>query len=601
MSYRNAHASFSLKKSVQLSLLVFGLSLAISPSFAAKPPVKSTNANIQEQIIPAVEGTCSGQISNPAKLNLPIGKSTLIKLPEPLASRTVGNQQVVQAKMIAPQTLYLLGMDIGSTNMIIQGKSGTCTIIDVTVGIDPDGLQQSINELLPEEKNIKVSAAADSIVLTGTVEDALTANRAVDIAAAYVRRILMPVQDETSQNNNNNMQNANQQNSGNMSNQDRVNPRVINMLSVSAQQQVMLEVKIAEVSKSLLDRLGAQGAFGGDKFKLLTPFFSTPGALFGLAALGPTQFISNASQVLVTPLVSQTLGSVTVDGTTFPPVRSIVGGTEVIAGGTETLLGGSPAVRAQGPSIGRTNGKGISVDAEKRDGLVKILAEPSIMAISGQEGSFLAGGRIFIPVAQNNNGGGSTITLEEKEFGVGVKFTPTVLAGGRINLKVAPEVSELNREGVSISSTGFGGTAILPAFTSRKASTTVQLLDGQSFAIGGLIRNNTTANIKAFPILGEIPIIGALFRSTDFQNDKTELIFVVTPHLVKPLPSKGYELPTDRHVDPSRTDIFLKGTLEGTPKPKTPVSDNANNKGMVKPEESIATDADSNDAGFDLR
>ncbi len=586
MSYRNAHASFNLKKPVQLSLLVFGLCLAISPSFAAKPPAKPTNAELQEQMIPAIEGTCSGQISNPAKLNLPIGKSTLIKLPEPLASRTVGNQQVVQAKMIAPQTLYLLGMDIGSTNMIIQGKSGTCTIIDVTVGIDPDGLQQSINELLPEEKNIKVSAAADSIVLTGTVEDALTANRAVDIAAAYVRRILMPVQDETSQNNNNNMQNANQQNSGNMSNQDRVNPRVINMLSVSAQQQVMLEVKIAEVSKSLLDRLGAQGAFGGDKFKLLTPFFSTPGALFGLAAAGPDQFVSS--------LVSRTVGAVTVDGVTFPPAREL-------SGATETLLGGNPAVRAQGPSIGRTNGKGISVDAEKRDGLVKILAEPSIMAISGQEGSFLAGGRIFIPVAQNNNGGGSTITLEEKEFGVGVKFTPTVLAGGRINLKVAPEVSELNREGVSISSTGFGGTAILPAFTSRKASTTVQLLDGQSFAIGGLIRNNTTANIKAFPILGEIPIIGALFRSTDFQNDKTELIFVVTPHLVKPLPSKGYELPTDRHVDPSRTDIFLKGTLEGTPKPKTPVSDNANNKGMVKPEESIATDADSNDAGFDLR
>ena len=594
MSHRNAHARLSLKKPVQLSLLLVGLIMASSPSFAAKPLPKSVDVNAQERMNQAAEGTCLGQISNPAKLNLPIGKSTLIKLPEPLASRTVGNQQVVQAKMIAPQTLYLLGTDIGSTNMIIQGKSGSCTIIDVTVGIDPDGLQQSINELLPDEKNIKVTAAADSIVLTGTVEDALTANRAVDIAGAYVRRILMPVQADATQNGNN-MQNMNQQNSGSMSNSDRVNPRVINMLSVSAQQQVMLEVKIAEVSKSLLDRLGAQGALGGDKFKLLTPFFSTPGALFGLAAMGPAQFISKASQVFVSPLVSQTVGAVTVDGVLFPPERFVTGGTQVIAGGSETLLGGSPAVRAQGPTIGRTNGRGISVDAEKRDGLIKILAEPSIMAISGQEGSFLAGGTIFIPVAQNNNGGASTITLEEKEFGVGVKFTPTVLAGGRINLKVSPEVSELNREGVGISATGVGGTAILPAFTTRKASTTVQLLDGQSFAIGGLIKNNTTANIKAFPILGEIPIIGALFRSTDFQNDKTELIFIVTPHLVKPLPSKGYELPTDRHVDPTRADLFLKGKLEGTPKSAPSPSDSkaSEAKPMAKPED--------NNAGFDLR
>ena len=549
MSHRNAHARLSLKKPVQLSLLLVGLIMASSPSFAAKPQPKSLDVNAQEKMNQAAEGTCLGQISNPAKLNLPIGKSTLIKLPEPLASRTVGNQQVVQAKMIAPQTLYLLGMDIGSTNMIIQGKSGSCTIIDVTVGIDPDGLQQSINELLPDEKNIKVTAAADSIVLTGTVEDALTANRAVDIAGAYVRRILMPVQADATQNGNN-MQNANQQNGSGMNNQDRVNPRVINMLSVSAQQQVMLEVKIAEVSKSLLDKLGIDLVAG--KINGNSSFFYN--------------LLPSIASTLLTPIT-----------------RGIV----------------NPRF-TENPNLGATTGsndsfKSILVDAEKRDGLVKILAEPSIMAISGQEGSFLAGGTIFIPVAQNNNGGASTITLEEKEFGVGVKFTPTVLAGGRINLRVAPEVSELNREGVGISATSVGGTAILPAFTTRKASTTVQLLDGQSFAIGGLIKNNTTANIKAFPILGEIPIIGALFRSTDFQNDKTELVFIVTPHLVKPLPSKGYALPTDRHADPTRTDLFFKGKLEGSPKDAPSPSDVKANeaKPMAKPED--------NNAGFDLR
>jgi pilus assembly protein CpaC len=197
---------------------------------------------------------------------------------------------------------------------------------------------------------------------------------------------------------------------------------------------------------------------------------------------------------------------------------------------------------------------------QKTDGLVKVLAEPTVMAISGQTGSFLAGGKIFIPMSQDNGSGGRTIELVEKEFGVSVKFTPTVLGNGRINLRVRPEVSELNTAGIQIS--GGGISAVLPSFTSRKAETTVQLMDGQSFAIGGLIKNNTTTNIKAFPILGELPVVGALFRSTEFQTDRSELVFVITPRLVKPLPV-GYRLPTDNYVPPSRTDLIFGGKLEG--------------------------------------
>jgi pilus assembly protein CpaC len=143
---------------------------------------------------------------------------------------------------------------------------------------------------------------------------------------------------------------------------------------------------------------------------------------------------------------------------------------------------------------------------------------------------------------------------------VSVKFTPTVLGSGRINLRVRPEVSELNSAGVQI--TGGGITAVLPSFTSRKAETTVQLMDGQSFAIGGLIKNNTTTNIRAFPFLGEVPILGALFRSTEFQTDRTELVFVITPRLVKPLPS-DYRLPTDDYTPPTRSELILGGKLEG--------------------------------------
>jgi len=191
-------------------------------------------------------------------------------------------------------------------------------------------------------------------------------------------------------------------------------------------------------------------------------------------------------------------------------------------------------------NLTKVNGNALSLNAEKQDGLVRILAEPTVVAISGQEGSFLAGGKILVPIAQDNN----KVTLEEKEFGVGLRFTPTVLSGGLINLRVAPEVSEISRDGVGIST--FNGRTLLPLITTRRASTTVQLHDGQSFAIGGLIRNSQVNNVSAVPLLGELPVLGALFRSSDFQNDRSELLFVVTARLVKPLPPV-YPLPTDIH------------------------------------------------------
>ena len=169
-----------------------------------------------------------------------------------------------------------------------------------------------------------------------------------------------------------------------------------------------------------------------------------------------------------------------------------------------------------------------------------------------------------MPVAQDNN----RVTLEEKEFGVGLRFTPTVLAGGRISLRVAPEVSELSREGIGISAGGVIGTAILPVVTSRRATTTVQLYDGQSFAIGGLIKNNLTASLKGLPLLGNVPILGALFRSSDYQADRTELVFVITAHLVKPMAGAGYVLPTDKVGEPSTTAVMLGGRLDG-PAPQT--------------------------------
>jgi pilus assembly protein CpaC len=451
--------------------------VASAPAAAAPRPAQE----------PAGEGRslrCSGQAAAPGSLTLQMGKSTLMRMPEAVQARSVGNPAVLQAMLVAPDTLYVVGVDIGTSNMIVQGRSGMCNVVEVVVGIDPSALQASVAALMPEQKDIHISAAGDTLVISGMVDDAQTAARVLELAAAFVRRPVQP------------LAGAGGDKGAPASAPSAAGTRIVNFLNVSAPQQVMLEVKIAEVSKTLLDKLEA-------------------GLLVGIGG-GSWQ---------------TTLASNFITGT----LRGMLG-------------------------IGRPDGNRGGIDAEKQEGMIRILAEPTVMAISGQEGSFLAGGKIFVPVAQDNN----KVTLEEKEFGVGLRFTPTVLAGGRINLRVAPEVSEISREGVGITAAGLSSGAILPLITTRRAATTVELFDGQSFAIGGLIKNNRTTNIHGLPILGELPVLGALFRSTDFQQDRTELLFVVTPRLVKPLPA-NYKLPTDGVTDPGRAQLFLGGRMEGAP------------------------------------
>ena len=491
--------------------------LAIASALLTTVPLAHAQMQSKPPAVSTIPGmTCNGEVASPAKITLPIGKSTLLRLPEQVTNRTLGNPNVAQAMLVSPETLYLLGVSIGTTNMILQGKTGSCSVIDVEVSMDPGALMATFRELMPDEKDIRVTAAADSLVLSGTVSDAVAVTRAVELATAYVRR---PALMSTAAQQEGMVSTASSVTLQQQGATQQPQVRVINLLTVGSAQQVMLEVKIAEVSKTLIDKLGG-GVTGSPRSGMWTYSILT-------------QFLTDT-------------------------------------------LGGKI-------TVGRATGTEITLEAEKKDGLVKILAEPNVMAISGQEGSFLAGGKILIPVAQDTLT--NRITLEEKEFGVGLKFTPTVLAGGRINLRVSPEVSELSRDGVGISNTSNTVNTVLPLITTRRASTTVQLADGQSFAIGGLIKNNRTANIKAFPILGEIPLIGALFRSTDFQQDRTELVFVVTPRLVKPLPA-NYRLPTDGHKDPSRSELFIGGKLEGEP--------DQDSKGGTRPPAQ-------GDAGFELK
>lgn len=454
----------------------------------------------------AATPTAASSVELAAQINLSEGKSTLMHLPYPVARLAVGDAKVADVILINPSEVYMLGKSTGSTNLILWNKAKQATIIDIVVGLDTVSLRQQFDLLFPNEKDIRVTVSGSTLILSGTVADSVRAAQVVSVANAYLQRngrsggnaapaasaapasATDTVTGSTASANAAPAAAAGQGSGG----------RVINMLAVAAPQQVMLEVKIAEISKSLVDQLGAAVGVAGNRGNWTYTMLSN-------------------------------------------------------------LLSGNPGKL----DAFNKNGNFLTLDAQKNDGLVKVLAEPTVMAISGQEASFLAGGKIYIPVAQSSGSGTPIITLEEKEFGIAVKFTPTVLEGGRINLRVAPEVSELSKEGVGISAGSSSSTSILPAFTTRRATTTVQLFDGQSFAIGGLIKNNVTSSIKAFPGLGEIPVLGALFRSSDFQSDRTELVFIVTPHLAKPLPS-DYKLPTDTYTEPNRADFLLRGKMEGS-------------------------------------
>lgn len=482
------------RAALQLSLALAGLlttwSYAAAEGDKSAKPAKVAKGAKSAKADAAMPPAHVGTVELAPQVHLSAGKSTLMRLPYPAARLAVGDARIADVILLKPDEVYMLGKNAGSTNLILWSKQGDATVVDLSVGVDTTALQARYSQLLAGEKDLHITAAADTLILSGTVSDVVKADQAMALATAYVQGNARAGASAG----------AATQGAAGGGGGDGASPKVVNLLKIAAPQQVMLEVKVAEVSKTLVDQLGA--------------------------SLGVSRTVGGWTYTLLSNLLSSNPGKL--------------------------------------DAFNNRNGNFASLDAQKRDGLIKVLAEPTLMAISGQEASFLAGGKIFIPVAQSNSGGTQTISLEEKEFGVAVKFTPTVLDGGRINLKVAPEVSDLNKEGVGITATGVNTTAILPSFTTRRATTTVQLFDGQSFAIGGLIKNNVTTSIKAFPGLGEIPVLGALFRSSDFQTDRTELVFIVTPHLVQPLPA-DYKLPTDGYIQPSRGEFFLQGKLEGKP------------------------------------
>jgi pilus assembly protein CpaC len=435
--------------------------------------------------LPAGRSSALGDAPPPAATNVATGGA---------AAASADGVAQVDVVLLGPSELFVLGRRPGSMNLVLQAADGRCYVRDVIVSVDPEHLQLKLAELLPGESQIRVRAMDGTLVLTGQVSDAIKADEVMGLAQSLGE-----------------------------------GRRVVNLLRVSAPQQVMLEVKIAEVSKGVLDRLGidlTRVSRSGDGARIFSGLFGGNPLLLGKTA---TSNIGLSGRVELGRGVGLDVGA-----------------------GKDTLAGSSGLQGAAGTLIG--------VDAQAQDALVRILAEPNIMAVSGQSASFLSGGKIYIPVRQGNG----AVALDERQFGVGLKFHPTVLEGGRINLKLTAEASELSQTGAALTSAD-GLSSIMPTISTRQVDTTVQLGDGQSLAIAGLIRQSVSQSLSRFPGLGDLPVLGALFRSTAFQKDQTELVFVVTPRLVQPL--RTAMLPTDVHVAPSRQDAVLGGKAEGTPAP----------------------------------
>ena len=442
-----------------LSGLCLGLLLTVSPAAAAGPEKIITDAGGHQ------------------KVNLIVGKSTVIESATDIKKFAIAIPEQVEVTIISPRQVYLIGKLPGATNATLWGVDGTIiAFLDIEIMPDVSHLKEKIHEMLPQEKDIKVTASPDAIVLAGTASNTRNLSQIITLANAYAPK------DKDG------------------------NAKVINLLEIGGVQQVMLEVRVSEMSRTLMRRLGINFSY----------FIN--GNAFGVSLL------KNLS-----------LGAIDLSGGSAPTVG--VGGN---VNGIVRFIGGNAAWTG-------------FIDALKENGLTKVLAEPTLITTSGRTANFLAGGEYPIPVPSQDG-----ISIEYKTFGVGLNFTPTVLSSGKISMEVKPEVSELDFTN-ALAISGY----VVPGLTTRRVSTVIELADGQSFAVAGLLKEEVREIVSKFPVLGDIPILGVLFRSTSFQRNETELVIIVTPHLVKPIDMAKQTLPTDAFVEPNDFEFYLLGSLEG--------------------------------------
>ncbi len=463
----------------------------------------------------------TGQLGNNAELIVPLYKSRVLSSSVEVERVSVGNPDIADLLILRAREVYVLGKDLGTTNVLLWDREDRLIgSVSVEVTHDLDGLKQKLFELLPNEQ-IAVYAAQRSIVLAGTVSNLVSMNAALQVAQGYLAQVGTAVTEQ-----------AFEQQSA--TSEDRTGGEIINMMQVAGAQQVMLEVKVAEIARTELRRLDSQFNgidIGSSKWNVggVNGGATFPDALFEPGNLRipvfsePAPFGSVIDEFMPNPLTIE-------DNGFFASLLT---------------------------SNGMLN---LALDAARENGLAKILAEPTLTTLSGQEAQFLSGGEFPIPVPQGVQG----VTIEFKEFGVGVRFLPVVLSSGHINLKLNISVSELiESSNVAITADGSTSTFLIPSLAKRSAATTVELGDGQTMGIAGLINEDVREIVNKFPGLGSIPIIGNLFRSQEFLKGETELVILVTPRLARPMPQDQIRLPTDDFIEPSDMDFFLMGRLEG--------------------------------------
>lgn len=522
------------------------LAALLSTAVAGAPALAS--AQVAPPDASSVQIT-SGGGSHAASIVLPYGKSAIIDLPADARDILISNPQIADATVRTARRAYVIGRQIGQTNIFFFDARGR-QIANVEIRVEPD--VAPLNEILrrhTDNSNITAEAVNGSIVLSGTATSASEADNAMQIADHFLAASTGQASSGTSGGASGGAQGNGQ------------NTRIVNLIQVQGSEQVLVRVRVVEMSRTLIRQLGINLNYseminqlvGSDNFvnAATANGFSINGVLGGLAATGGVaeNVLRPNSYAYPGPLVDGAIqpGDAGVGGYQFDPTT-----------GQETW----------GPAhIDTARRTDASIQAFERAGLLRVLAEPNLTAISGESARFLAGGEFPVPVNSDNG----QISVEFKPFGVGLGFTPVVLSGGRISLKVSTEVSELTSEGaINTGDTPIrnadGTTTVIhgitiPALQVRRAETTLEMPSGGSMVLAGLIQERTRHALEGVPGVMNTPVIGSLFRSRDFINNETELVIIVTPYLVHSARPDQMRTPADGFRDPNETENFFMARL----------------------------------------
>jgi len=493
-------------------------------------PVGSALAQVQVTENPmGVSSFDPGETGVTRVVKLGTNKSIVIDLDRPASDVIITNPQIADATVQTARRIIFRGVQVGQTNAFVFGPDGRPLInLEITVDQDTAVINDMIQRYVPDAR-VSVESANSNLVVSGTVDSLVQSDQVMRLVTTY-----SPTGDATG---------------------------VVNMMSVRAKDQVMLEVRIVEMQRTVVKQLGinltGMTSFGDLASQGLAQLFDAAGRpLFfdpdlglnnnqqgvALQSLQPTTPFSNRFEI-------SSSNTFNIAGGSLGGLSSEVGYTNFVGGTAQSSLGAK-------------------FDALERVGIVRTLAEPNIMAVSGESAKFLAGGEFPVPVSQDEEG---RIGIEFKPFGVGLAFTPVVLSEGRISLKVSTEISELSNQGAfqgqSIAGVTADGNVVtaqtltIPSLTVRRAESVVELPSGGSTMLAGLIQSRTRQTIDQLPGIKKLPVLGSLFQSRDFINEETEMVVIITPYLVDPAKKDELKTPADGFVNASDPQTIFFGKL----------------------------------------